>query len=90
MKQRSQNKNAESLATPMEIDPLPSISLVTAPMTEGAMPNIPIAPIVPGGNCEMEGGCQHPAAGVCDDRECQMRFCEHHRGDHMCEKRFPI
>ena len=88
--QRSRNKTAEPLAEPMEIDPLPQVTSTTAPTTEGAaLAIIPIAPVAPEGNCEMGSGCQRPVMGICDDRECQMRFCEQHR-DHMCENRFPI
>jgi hypothetical protein len=90
MKQRSQNKNAKPLAAPMEIDPLPQISSATAHITEGAaLINIPTVPIAQGGGCEIVNGCQSPAVGICNDRECQRRFCEQHR-DHMCENRFPI
>jgi hypothetical protein len=88
-RQRTNKKNANPPAVPMEIDPLPSISSVTALITEGAaLVTIPTAPIAPGGNCEIDG-CQSPAVGICEDRECQMRFCENHR-DHMCEQRFTI
>ena len=87
---RSQNKNADPLAAPMEIDTLPLIFVESAPTTEGVAHVLSDAPMAPGGGCEIDSGGRHrPVVGVCDQQECQMRHCEQHHV-HMWETRFPI